>query len=153
MESETDSSKNAPKRPQIILIPVQPPLFFGSPAAFHSLTPTISNTVSQNFFRQRESGGMATLTCLTLFVTLFGLFGPPPRVFSDFSGFCQGALKGTNLRGQTETKRRFSQIYADFCRFSPFLRKQSIWETGIFAENHPFSQDFRRKPQEPAENR
>ena len=27
----------------------------------------------------------------------------------------QGALKGTNLRGQTEPKRRFSQIFADFC--------------------------------------
>ena len=47
----------------------------------------------------------------------------------------QGALKGTNLRGQTEPKRRFSLIFADFCRFSPFPRKQSIWETQIFAEN------------------
>ena len=39
---------------------------------------------------------------------------------------------------------------AAFCRFSPFLRKQSIWETQIFAENRRFSQktaDFRRKPQ------
>ena len=26
----------------------------------------------------------------------------------------QGALKGTNLRGQTDPKRRFSQIFADF---------------------------------------
>ena len=26
----------------------------------------------------------------------------------------QGALEGTNLRGQTEPKRRFSQILADF---------------------------------------
>ena len=47
----------------------------------------------------------------------------------------QRALKGTNLRGQTESKRRFSQIFADFCRFSPFPRKQSIWEMQIFAEN------------------
>ena len=47
----------------------------------------------------------------------------------------QGALKGTNLRGQTEPKRGLSQIFADFCRFSPFPRKQSIWETQIFAEN------------------
>ena len=30
----------------------------------------------------------------------------------------QGALKGTNLRGQTERKRRFSQIFADSRRFS-----------------------------------
>ena len=50
-------------------------------------------------------------------------------------GMSQGALKGTNLRGQTEPKRRFSLIFADFCRFSPFPRKQSIWETQIFAEN------------------
>ena len=55
----------------------------------------------------------------------------------------QGALKGTNLRGRTEPKRRFSQIFADFCRFSPFPRKQSIWETQIFAE----TADFPRKPQ------
>ena len=26
--------------------------------------------------------------------------------------------KGTNLRGQIEPKRRFSQIFADFCRFA-----------------------------------
>ena len=53
----------------------------------------------------------------------------------------QGALKGTNLRGQTEPKRRFSQFFADFCRFSPFPRKRSIWETQIFAENRRFSQE------------
>ena len=48
--------------------------------------------------------------------------------------------------GQTEPK----QIFADFCRFSPFPRKQSIWETQIFAENRWFSQknaETRRKPQ------
>ena len=38
----------------------------------------------------------------------------------------KGALKGTNLRGQTEHFRRSSLI---FCRFSPF---QMIWETQIF---------------------
>ena len=65
----------------------------------------------------------------------------------------QGALKGTNLRGQTEQKRRFSQIFADFCRFSPSPRKQSIWETQIFAENRRCLAGNRRKPQEPAENR
>ena len=52
-----------------------------------------------------------------------------------------GALKGTNLRGQTQPKRRFSQIFADFCRFSPSPGKQSIWETQIFAENRRFSQE------------
>ena len=53
----------------------------------------------------------------------------------------QGALKGTNLRGQTEPKRRFSLIFADFCWFSAFPRKQSIWEMQIFAENRWFSQE------------
>ena len=52
----------------------------------------------------------------------------------------QGALKGTNLRGQTEPKRRFSMIFAD---------------SRLFLENKAFGQrrfsqktaDFRRKPQ------
>ena len=44
----------------------------------------------------------------------------------------------TNLKGQTEPKRRFSLIFADFCRFSPFPRKQSIWETQLFTENPYF---------------
>ena len=62
----------------------------------------------------------------------------------------QGALKGTNPRGQTEPRRRVSQIFAHFCRFWPFPRKRSIWETQIFAENRRFSQKTarnRRKPQ------
>ena len=65
----------------------------------------------------------------------------------------QGALKGTNLRGQTEPKM---QIFADTRRFSPFPRKQSIWETLIFARNRRFSQEpaeNHRKPQKNAENR
>ena len=53
----------------------------------------------------------------------------------------QGALKGTNPRGQTEPKQRFSPILADFCRLSPFPRKQSTWEKQIFAENRWFSQE------------
>ena len=68
--------------------------------------------------------------------------------------YVQGALKGTNLRGQTEPKRRFSQILADFCRFSPFPRKQGIWETQIFAENRGFSQETaenHRNPQKTAD--
>ena len=36
---------------------------------------------------------------------------------SSFNNNIQGALKGTNLRGQTEPKRRFSQIFADSRRF------------------------------------
>ena len=48
------------------------------------------------------------------------------------------ARQGTNLRGQTEPKRNLSQIFADFCRFSPFARNQkSSQETA----------DFRKKPQ------
>ena len=61
----------------------------------------------------------------------------------------QGALKGTNLRGQTEPKRRFSQIFADFCRFSSFPRNKAFGK-------RRFSQkttDFRRKPQKTAGNR
>ena len=55
-------------------------------------------------------------------------FRRPPKLFLFFYGALihvageefQGALKGTNLRGQTEPTRRFSLIFADFCRFSPF---------------------------------
>ena len=50
----------------------------------------------------------------------------------------QGALKGTNLRGQTEPKRRFSLILAD---------------SRLFLENKAFGNADRRKPQETAENR
>ena len=63
----------------------------------------------------------------------------------------QGALKGTNLRGQTEPKRRFLQIFADFCRFSPFAREQSIWENADFRRKPLIFAGNRRKPQEPAE--
>ena len=55
------------------------------------------------------------------------------RLNLSWECFIQGALKGTNLRGQAEPKRRFSLIF--FCRFSHFPRKQSIWETRIFEEN------------------
>ena len=64
-------------------------------------------------------------------------------------GSLQGALKGTNLRGQTEPKRRFSLIFADSRLFletkhlgNADFRRNPL----IFAEN-------RRKSQEPAENR
>ena len=70
--------------------------------------------------------------------------------------FFSGRAKGTNLRGQTEPKRRFSLIFADSCRFSPFPRKESIREAQFFAEkllifagNRRKPQDFRRKPQSP----
>ena len=61
----------------------------------------------------------------------------------------QGTLKGTNLRGQTEPKRTFSLIFADFCRFSFFLENKAFGK-------RRFSQktaDFRRKPQETAGTR
>ena len=83
------------------------------------------------------------------FLGVFNKLGPPQTcVYPDVSPLpnIRGAPKGTHLRGQTEPKRRFSQIFADFCRFSPFPRKRSIWGTQIFAENRRFSQ-------EPAGNR
>ena len=66
--------------------------------------------------------------------------------FSSCRPMNQGALKGTNLRGQTEPKCRFSQIFAD---------------SRIFLENNAFGKrrfskifaDFCRRPQKPAENR
>ena len=70
--------------------------------------------------------------------------------FVASSFFCtlvnRAAPKGTNPRGQTEPKRRFSLIFAD---------------SRLFLENKAFGKrrfsqktaDFRRKPQEPAENR
>ena len=58
-------------------------------------------------------------------------------------------LPSTEPVVRTKPKRRFSQIFADFCRFSPFLENEAFG-------NRRFSQktvDCRRKPQEPAENR
>ena len=78
-----------------------------------------------------------------LFIGFF--FSPPNH---------QAALKGTNLRGQTKPKRRFSQIFADFCRFSPFPGKRGLWERQSFAENRCFSQETaenRRNPQKTAD--
>ena len=46
----------------------------------------------------------------------------------DMNVKAQGALKGTNLRGQTEPRRRFSLIFAD-------SRLLSEKEMQIFAEN------------------
>ena len=58
----------------------------------------------------------------------------------------QGSLKGTiPLRGQTEPKRRFALIFADYHRFL----ENSIWETQIFAENRRNAQqtaDWRLSP-------
>ena len=54
----------------------------------------------------------------------------PPILSLQKTSLCasyQGALKGTNLRGQTEPKHK---IFADFCRLA-FPRKQSIRETQI----------------------
>ena len=45
------------------------------------------------------------------------------------------------------------QIFADFCRSSPFPGKQSIWGTQIFRRKPQIFAGTHRKPQEPAENR
>ena len=50
----------------------------------------------------------------------------------------QGVLKGTNLRGQTEPKRRSSLSFADS---RLFLENKAFGETQIFAENRRFSQE------------
>ena len=63
----------------------------------------------------------------------------------------QGAQKGTNLGGQTENKRRFSQIFADS---RLFLENEAFGKTQIFAENRRFSQETaenRRNPQKTAD--
>ena len=68
--------------------------------------------------------------------------GNNPKAYTS----SQGALKGTNIRGQTEPKRRFSLIFAD-SRLS--LENKAI-------EKRRFSQktaDFRRKPQKTAGTR
>ena len=61
---------------------------------------------------------------------IYDLLDNPPALPETASPAARshGALKGINLRGQTEPKRRFAQICADLCRFSHLLRKQSIWE-------------------------
>ena len=74
------------------------------------------------------------------------LYPTSGNVHSSSTACFQGALKGTNLRGQTEPKRRFSLIFAD---------------SRLFLENDAFGQrrlsqktaDFRRKPQENAGTR
>ena len=64
----------------------------------------------------------------------------------------QGALEGTNPKGQTEPKRRFSLIFVDSRRFLEEKKKKHLGNADfrrkpqIFAEN-------RRELQEPAENR
>ena len=76
---------------------------------------------------------------------------PPPLVKTSETtrlaiSLNQGALKGTNLRGQTEPKRRFSLIFADSCLFL---------ENKAFGK-HRFSQktaDFRRFSQKTAGTR
>ena len=52
----------------------------------------------------------------------------------------QGALKGTNLRGQTEPKRRFSLIFAD----SRLFQENKAYGKRRFLQK---ATDFRREPQ------
>ena len=54
---------------------------------------------------------------------------------------CQGGLKGTNLRGQTEPKRRFSLILQILAFF--FLENEAFGKRGFSQK----TADFRRKPQ------
>ena len=55
----------------------------------------------------------------------------------------QGALKGTNLRGQTEPERRFSRIFADS---RLLLENEAFWKRRCSQK----TADFRRKPQKTA---
>ena len=84
------------------------------------------------------------------------IFKPPtaPK-FPESSGpyDIQGALKVTNLRGQTERKRRFSLIFTDSCRFSPCPSKQNHLGSADFCRKPLIFAGSRRKPQEPAGNR
>ena len=63
--------------------------------------------------------------------------------------------KGTNLRGQTEPKRRFSQILADFCRFSQiFLENKAFGKRRFSQKTADFRRIFaenRRNPQKTAD--
>ena len=62
----------------------------------------------------------------------------------------QGALKGTNLRGQTEPKRRFSLIFADSRRFlenEAFGKRRFSQETADFRRNPQKTAGTCRKPQ------
>ena len=74
-------------------------------------------------------------------------------LFCAKAGFSQGALKGMNLRGQTEPRRRFSQIFADVCRFSPLILEKKHLGNADFRRKPLIFAGNRRKPQEPAENR
>ena len=58
----------------------------------------------------------------------------------------QGTLKGTNLRGQTEPKRRFSLIFAD----SRLFIENKAFGKRIFSQK---TTDFRRKLQKTAGTR
>ena len=66
-------------------------------------------------------------------------------------GWGQGALKGTNLRGQTEPKRRFSLIFADsrlFPENKAFGKRRFSQKTADFRrETAEKTAGTRRKPQ------
>ena len=61
----------------------------------------------------------------------------------------QGALKGTNLRGQDADFRRFSLIFAG----SRLFPENKTFENRKFRRKPQMFAGNRRKPQEPAENR
>ena len=71
----------------------------------------------------------------------------------------QGKVKGTDKPSRI---RSFSQILADFCRFSLFLGiaalrrsdfRRNLQETADFCRKPQETADFRRKPQETADFR
>ena len=73
---------------------------------------------------------------------------PPPKKLT-----CQGALKGTNLRGQTEPFRRFSQISLLFWQILAFSKKivNKAFGKRRFPEKRLIFAGNSRKPHEPAE--
>ena len=92
---------------------------------------------------------LGTIKLVSVLFRLFRLLGKSKssRDICQNTLTCfQGALKGTNLRGQTEPKRRFSQIFADSRRF---LENEAFGKSRFSQE----TADFRRKPQKTAGTR
>ena len=87
-----------------------------------------------------RGAGLVELSCVFKFQ---GLGNFQPHRSQDFA---QGALKGTNLRGQTEPFRRFSLIFADS---RLFLENQALGKRRFSQE----TADFRRKLQKTAGTR
>ena len=86
--------------------------------------------------------------CLTRKATLKTHTSPPNLGVEDSTS--QDALKGTNLRGQTEPKRRFSLILADsrlFLESKAFGQRRFPQKTTDFRRFSQKTAGTRRKPQ------